>query len=286
MMMNDNENNDINKSSTNPPSQNSSKEKDPPSELAKNENKRKDDKVKFDHNQDFSGSIKFTKPGAVPVQEGDESKIKQKKEIIMKYNAPIDRVKLLPGHYPINEEPGSNNKKDVLEKKVEKEKDMSASKGTLLGATAVKFGSRSQLIERKAAIESRSNFSSGNTKNHGKRLKTKTEEDNRLRYLPSNETSAQTNATFANDEERHPGFSTSLIEECVALEQDRGIVNEANYHNELPIATTLNDSEVLPRAEPIDLVEDIVVVDAKVIIHVSMQMNDYLFLNVVNIIHK
>ena len=79
---------------------------------------------------------------------------------------------------------------------------------------------------------------------------------------------------------------TSLIDEGLALEQDRGIVNEGNYHYEMPITTTFNDSEVLPRAEPIDLVEDIAVVDAKVIIHVSMQMNDYLFLNVVNIIHK
>ena len=63
---------------------------------------------------------------------------------------------------------------------------------------------------------------------------------------------------------------TSLIEEGLALEQDRGIINEVNYHYEMPITTTLNDSEVLPRAEPIDLVEDIVVVDAKVIIHVSI----------------
>ena len=41
----------------------------------------------------------------------------------------------------------------------------------------------------------------------------------------------------------------------------------------MPNATKVNDSEValaLRHAEPIDLVEDIVVVDAKVIIHVSI----------------
>ena len=59
----------------------------------------------------------------------------------------------------------------------------------------------------------------------------------------------------------------------IIYEQDRGIVNEGNDNYEMPIATKVNDSEValvLPRAEPINLVEDIVVVDAKVIMHVSI----------------
>ena len=57
----------------------------------------------------------------------------------------------------------------------------------------------------------------------------------------------------------------------------------------MPIATTINDSEVvlvLLHAKPIDLVKDIVVVDAEVIIHVSIQRIILFFSNVVNIIYK
>ena len=218
-MMNNNEHNDTNKSNP-PPSQPSSNQKDPSTaETAKFEkNKIEDDKVEFGNIEHFSESIKSTKPGAVAVKEGDESKIKQKKEIIMIYNIPA-----LTRHYPINEISGSNKEKDENQEIMEKEIAMDAS-----------------------------------------------------------------------EEETYPGFShpgcfTSFNEEGLDLEQDRAIVNEGNDNYEMPNATKVNDSEValaLRHAEPIDLVEDIVVVDAKVIIHVSMQMNDYLFLNVVNIIHK
>ena len=199
IMMNDNKHNDTNKSNP-PPSQPSSIQKDPsPAETAKFEKKNKieDDKVKFGNIEHFSESIKSTKPGAVAVKEGDESKIKQKKEIIMIYNIPA-----LTRHYPINEVSGSNKEKDENQEIMEKEKAMDAS-----------------------------------------------------------------------EEETHPGCFTSFNEEDLDLEQDRAIVNEGNDNYEMPIATKVNDSEValaLRHAEPIDLVEDIVVVDAKVIIHVSI----------------
>ena len=49
----------------------------------------------------------------------------------------------------------------------------------------------------------------------------------------------------------------------------------------MPIATAINDSEVAsvpPVDESIDLADDIVVVDAKVIIHASIQINNSIFL--------
>ena len=197
-MMNNNEHNDTNKSNP-PPSQPSSNQKDPSTaETAKFEkNKIEDDKVEFGNIEHFSESIKSTKPGAVAVKEGDESKIKQKKEIIMIYNIPA-----LTRYYPINEVSGSNKEKDENQEIMEKEKAMDAS-----------------------------------------------------------------------EEETHPGCFTSFNEEDLDLEQDRAIVNEGNDNHEMPIATKVYDSEValvLPRTEPIDLVEDIVVVDAKVIINVSI----------------
>ena len=66
-------------------------------------------------------------------------------------------------------------------------------------------------------------------------------------------------------------ISTLSNEEDAALEQSRGIVNEDNDNYEIPVATAISDSKVvlvLPHAEPNDLAEDIVVVDAKVTIHV------------------
>ena len=176
--MNDNDNNEPNKSYP-PPSQPSANQKDPPptetAAIETNKNKEGDDKAKLVHKEDSTGSTNSTKPGAVAIKEGDSSKIKKRRgEIPLETKAANDRAVALPGNYPKNEEPGYNFLKNGNQEKVDKKKVMGGTKATLPGAIAVKDSEdsnakkkdklRSQMIKRKAAIESTSSLSSDNLK--------------------------------------------------------------------------------------------------------------------------
>ena len=135
-MDNNNNNNDNNKS--NPPPSN---QKDPPpaetSKIVKN-NKGNDDKAKFDHKEDSSGSANSTKPGAFAVKSGDKSKIKNRRgEIPLDSKDPVDRAEVLPGHNPKNEEPGFNVMKDKYQEKIDKKKFEGGTKVTAPGVKKV-----------------------------------------------------------------------------------------------------------------------------------------------------
>ena len=124
------------------------------------------------------------------------------------------------------------------------------------------------MIKRTAAVESTTSFTNDNDTTDVQ------ENIGESPALSSNETNVQANAAFTNDDETHPIIPTLFNKEGAALEQERGIVNEDNDNYEIPVATAISDSEValvLPHAEPIDLAEDIVVVDAKVTIHILIQ---------------
>ena len=130
-----------NKKTTPPLSHPSSKQKN-------QENERKDDKAKSVHDEDSGGSANSTKPGAVALKSGDASKImkrrekflmKRREKFLMKSKASIDRAGALPGHQPINEEPGYYiKKKDVNSEKIAKKIPKDTSKATSPGVIAMK----------------------------------------------------------------------------------------------------------------------------------------------------
>ena len=153
--MNNNENKDnTNKSTSNP----SHEQKD--AKKIEGEDK----KAKISQNENSSGSANSIKPGAVAVEEGDESKIKKKKEFREKYNAPIHRAVASSAQSTKSEESGSKLMKDGNQEIIEKKKAMDASKTTSPGAITVKDADnsnakerkklRSQMYKRKTAVES------------------------------------------------------------------------------------------------------------------------------------
>ena len=134
----------------------------PPSRPSSTQN---NDKDKSDHDRNASESKNSTKPGAVVVGDGDASKIKKKRETQMKYNTPCDRAFVLLGHYPINEEPGSNFMNEVgylekIERSISKctvsvtSQDVVAVKDTKNSNVKGKKKLRPQLYKHMAVIES------------------------------------------------------------------------------------------------------------------------------------
>ena len=138
--MNDNENKDNNNKSTSNPSHEQKDAKKIEGE---------DKKAKISQNENSSGSANSIKPGAVAVEEGDESKIKKKKEFREKYNAPIHRAVASSAQSTKSEESGSKLMKDGNQEIIEKKKAMDASKNTSPGAVAVKDADNSNAKERK-----------------------------------------------------------------------------------------------------------------------------------------
>ena len=255
--MNNNENKDnTNKSTSNP----SHEQKD--AKKIEGEDK----KAKISQNENSSGSANSIKPGAVAVEEGDESKIKKKKEFREKYNAPIHRAVASSAQSTKSEESGSTLMKNGNQEIIEKKKAMDASKNTSPGAVAVKDADnsnakerkklRSQIYKRKTAVESTASLTNEIDK---KRLMMKTGEDIRLKYstpfsndasgaqenlsempaLLSEGTNAQRNDQFVDEE-------ISSNEEDNDFERNCRSVSVGIDNYEMPIATIVNDSEVAP----------------------------------------
>ena len=205
------------------------------------------------------GVSKATSPGAVAVEDTEDSNVKQKKKL---------RSQMIKRTAAVESTTSFTNDNENIESQ---------------------FNTETTTLSPNVVRENDAN-------NRKRRLKMKLGEHIRHRYatpmmnvqenigespaLPSNETNVQANAQIANEEEAHPIIPTSFDEEGAALEQERGIINEGNDNYQMPIATVINDSEValvLPHDEPIDLAEDIVVVDAEVTIQNFNSMNNFIF---------
>ena len=128
--------------------------------------KQNDDNDKSDHNENSIESANSTKPGAVTVYKSFyASKIMQKIDDKSKYDALFYRAIALPGHYPINEEPGSILMNEVgylekIERSISKRtvsvisQDVVAVKDTKNSNVKGKKKLRPQLYKHMAVIES------------------------------------------------------------------------------------------------------------------------------------
>ena len=214
---------------------------------------------------------KATLPGAVAVKKANDSNLKKKERL----RSQMYKRKTAAGGMIPNEEQKSSYVTD------NEEKDRK-----------VKTNVQGILINNDPTTTIESNIVNEiDVKNHKERLKMKTREDIRSRYsttmandisahenlneiptLSSNRTNPRGIAPFAG-EEGTPVIPTTINEEGIDFEQSRNIVNESNDNYEMPIAIAVNASEVLlvsPHAEPIDVEEDIVIVEAKVIYFVLL----------------
>ena len=206
-----------------------SKKPPPPSKPSSNQN---DDSDNSDHNEDINGSKNSIKPGAVKVNEEDALKIKKKKEIRMKYNFPSDRAEALPGHYPKNEEPGSNfmrktENQEKMEKNIAKDTNNNSTKP---GAVKVKDSEdsnmkgtkklRSQTYKRKA-IESTTIFKSDNEDMESQVNSGSTNIAPNIREFSA---FSSIENPFADEEEAHHVITSLSNEEGTNNDQDRGVV--------------------------------------------------------------
>lgn len=246
--------------------------------------KQNDDNDKSDHNENSIESANSTKSGAVTAYKSVyASKTMQKTDVQSKYNALFYRAIALPGHYPINEEPGydfmkKNGNQEKMAKKIAKDALNQSSKP---GAVKVKDivdsnmkgkkKLRTQMYERKAATESKSSFKRDNKNTQSQINFGSTNIASSVREIPA---LSSHEVPFANEERAHSVITTSSNEEETNYIQERGFVHEGYDNYEMPIATTVNDGEgslVLPHAEPNDLEDDVlVIVDAEVIYFVLM----------------
>ena len=210
--------------------------------------------MKKDGNQEIvdkkkiMGGTKATLPGAVAVQDTEDSNVKKKKKL----------------------------RSQMIKRKAANESSSSFSNDNVQQENQVNTETTSA-ISPNIVRES-------DAKSHRRRLKIKLGDHIRNRYRtpltndtsdaqentsesPALSSNAQTNVPFADEEEAEAMVTTSLNEEGVDLEQDVGILDEVIENYEMAIATAVNASEVVVTAsnvEPNYLVEDIVIVDAEV----------------------